>query len=82
LDFLDSREQWNQTPVTFNGKIPQEEMYKFYSKVDVLIAASIWPESFGLVTREAAAAGVWVVASNIGLWKNKWMNWTQFINLF
>jgi tetratricopeptide (TPR) repeat protein len=60
------REQWNQTPVTFNGKIPQEEMYKFYSKIDVLIAASIWPESFGLVTREAAAAGVWVVASNKG----------------
>ncbi len=60
------REQWNQTVVTFNGKIPQEEMYKFYSQVDVLMAASIWPESFGLVTREAAAAGVWVVASNKG----------------
>lgn len=60
------REQWNQTSVTFNGKIHQEEMYKFYSTIDILIASSIWPESFGLVTREAAAAGVWVVASNKG----------------
>ncbi|MFZ2451503.1 MAG: glycosyltransferase, partial [Methylovulum miyakonense] len=27
---------------------------------------STWPESYGLVTREAAACGCWVVASNMG----------------
>jgi glycosyltransferase involved in cell wall biosynthesis len=32
----------------------------------VLIAPSIWPESFGLVTREALAAGLWVIASQAG----------------
>jgi len=57
---------WGSTPVTFVAKIKQEEMHEFYSTIDVLVAPSMWPESFGLVTREAAAAGVWVVASNKG----------------
>ena len=39
---------------------------KFYSDQDVLIAPSIWPESFGLVTREALSAGLWVIASDAG----------------
>ncbi|MGW9820828.1 glycosyltransferase involved in cell wall biosynthesis [Methylorubrum extorquens] len=34
--------------------------------MDVLLAPSLWPESFGLVTREARAAGLWVVASDLG----------------
>lgn len=34
--------------------------------MDVLFAPSLWPESFGLVTREAAACGCWVVASDLG----------------
>ena len=42
------------------------EMPKFYSEQDVLIAPSIWPESFGLVTREALSAGLWVIASDTG----------------
>ena len=32
----------------------------------MLLAPSLWPESFGLVTREARAAGLWVVASDLG----------------
>ncbi|BAZ45970.1 putative glycosyltransferase [Chondrocystis sp. NIES-4102] len=59
-------DSWGNTPVTFIAKIPQTEINKFYASIDVLIAPSMWPESFGLVTREAAAAGVWVVASNKG----------------
>lgn len=57
---------WGTTSVKFIAKIPQTKMYDFYSTIDVLVAPSMWPESFGLVTREAAAAGVWVVASNKG----------------
>ena len=34
--------------------------------IDVLLAPSIWPESYGLVTREALACGCWVVASDRG----------------
>ncbi|MEM9217699.1 MAG: tetratricopeptide repeat protein [Cyanobacteria bacterium P01_F01_bin.150] len=58
--------QWGTTPVTFVAKIPQDQMPEFYSTIDVLVAPSMWPESFGLVTREAAAAGVWVIASDKG----------------
>jgi tetratricopeptide (TPR) repeat protein len=61
-----AQDKWGETPVTFITKIPQEKMPEFYSSVDVLMAPSMWPESYGLVTREAAAAGVWVVASNKG----------------
>jgi glycosyltransferase involved in cell wall biosynthesis len=60
------QDTWKNTPVTFIAKIPQTKIAEFYSDIDVLIAPSMWPESFGLVTREAAAAGVWVVASNKG----------------
>ena len=41
-------------------------MAEFYSSQDILLAPSIWPESFGLVTREALSAGLFVIASDIG----------------
>lgn len=59
-------ETWGRTPVTFIPKLPAERMPEFYSSIDVLVAPSLWPESFGLITREAVLAGVWVVASNKG----------------
>ncbi|MBW3558832.1 MAG: glycosyltransferase [Proteobacteria bacterium] len=57
---------WGATPVRFVGKTRQERMQEFYAGQDVLLAPSIWPESFGLVSREALAAGLWVVASDVG----------------
>ena len=60
------REQWGGTVVEIVGRIPQAHMSAFYAQHDVLLAPSIWPESFGLVVREALAAGLWVVASNRG----------------
>ena len=57
---------WNGTPVTFLAKFQQADIGKLYSMIDVLVAPSMWPESFGLVTREAVAAGVWVVTSDKG----------------
>ena len=59
-------EKWGGAPVTFLGKFPQNKIEELYSQLDVLVAPSIWPESYGLVTREAAAAGLWVVASSLG----------------
>lgn len=59
-------EDWDGTPVTFVGKHPQDRIAELYARMDVLVAPSLWPESFGLVTREASAAGVWVVASDRG----------------
>jgi glycosyltransferase involved in cell wall biosynthesis len=57
---------WGGTPIRFVGMTPQEAMGSFYAAQDVLLAPSIWPESFGLVAREALAAGLWVVASDRG----------------
>lgn len=58
--------RWGDTPVRLVGKTRQEDMHALYAEQDVLLAPSFWPESFGLVSREAVAAGLWVVASDRG----------------
>lgn len=59
-------EEWGDVPVEIRGKFPQSSVGGLYAHIDVLLAPSIWPESYGLVTREALASGCWVVASNRG----------------
>lgn len=39
---------------------------EFFSGIDVLLCPSLWPESFGMATREATVRGVWVIAMNAG----------------
>ena len=58
--------QWGDTSVRVIPSIPMAAMARFYAQQDVLLAPSIWPESYGLVSREALSAGLWVVASDIG----------------
>jgi glycosyltransferase involved in cell wall biosynthesis len=60
------REEWGTTPVTFIGKFRQDEVTDLYGQIDVLMAPSLWTESFGLATREALTCGCWVVASDRG----------------
>ena len=60
------RELYGSTPVDIIGKLPQERIGELYSRLDVLLAVSIWPESYGLVSREALACGLWVIASDRG----------------
>jgi glycosyltransferase involved in cell wall biosynthesis len=57
---------WGNTPVVLHGEVPQDRVADLYASLDVLLAPSIWPESFGLVVREALTQGLWVVASNRG----------------
>jgi glycosyltransferase involved in cell wall biosynthesis len=57
---------WGTTPVTLIGPCAQREVPALYARLNVLLAPSIWPESFGLVAREASRAGLWVVASDRG----------------
>ena len=57
---------WGTTPVTIQGKVPQSDVDRLYGAIDVLIAPSVWPESYGLVAREAHASGAWVIASDRG----------------
>jgi glycosyltransferase involved in cell wall biosynthesis len=58
--------RWGDTPVEFRAKVKQSEVAELYAEFDVLVAPSIWPESYGLVTREALQAGLWVITSNRG----------------
>ncbi|MGY5778205.1 glycosyltransferase [Rhizobium sp. LEGMi135b] len=57
---------WGSTPVTLCGPYPQNRISDLYAELDVLLAPSLWPESYGLVAREAASCGIWVVASTMG----------------
>lgn len=57
---------WGNTPVHVLGKMPPSLVPHLYCRSDVLVAPSTWPESFGLVSREAAAHGCWIVASRLG----------------
>jgi glycosyltransferase involved in cell wall biosynthesis/tetratricopeptide (TPR) repeat protein len=63
---IEQRASWGTTPVRFRGKVPQAEVADLYRDVDVLLAPSVWPESYGLVVREALQAGCWVVTSDRG----------------
>ena len=57
---------WNGNPISVIGRVRQSRIRDLYASLDVLLAISLWPESYGLVTREAAQAGLWIVASDRG----------------
>ena len=57
---------WGATDVSLRGVYPQVRINELFASIDVLIAPSIWPESFGLIVREAQHFGKWVVASDRG----------------
>jgi glycogen synthase len=52
--------------VTFYGKIPQDELIEYYDRSDIMLVPSIWQEPFALVTAEAMARGLPVIASKVG----------------
>lgn len=52
--------------VRFLGALNRERIWEVLSQVDVLAVPSLWHETFSLVTHEAFAAGVPVVASRVG----------------
>ena len=58
--------RWGSTAVTISAPFAQNDVSSLYGGMDVLLAPSTWPESFGLVAREAAHFGLWVVASALG----------------
>ncbi len=60
------QEVWGATTVHLIATVSPEEMAELYQAVDVVLAGSIWPESYGLVSREALHFGNWVVASHAG----------------
>lgn len=62
----ETSEIWGETNVRFRGRVPQDQVADLYANLDVLLAPSACQESYGLVTREAHMAGLWVVASDRG----------------
>jgi glycosyltransferase involved in cell wall biosynthesis len=60
------QEQWNDNSVEVIPPFDRGEAADFYKDIDVIIAPSMWPESFGLVSREAMLMGKWVIASDAG----------------
>ncbi len=48
--------------VTWAGEVPPDEMPALLASHDVLLLPSIWPENSPLIVREAAAAGLRVIA--------------------
>lgn len=58
--------RWGASRVIYIGKTSQSRVAEVYARFDVLAAPSIWPESYGLVAREARALGVPVIAGNLG----------------
>lgn len=60
------REQWGETDVERIGFVAQEKVSELYQRLHVVLVPSIWPESFGLVAREALQSRSWLVASNRG----------------
>ena len=60
-------ELWGATPVVFTANIDRKsEFGALYGQFDVLCAPSLWPESYGLVAREALHYGKWVIAGSRG----------------
>lgn len=57
---------WGESAVKIRGKFPQSQVADLYATINVLMAPSVWPESYGLVVREALRAGCWVVVSDRG----------------
>jgi glycosyltransferase involved in cell wall biosynthesis len=53
-------------PVHFRGAFPNEQAAEVYSRFDLLVVPSLWPENSPLVIHEAFMAGVPVVAARIG----------------
>ena len=60
------RSKLGTTELDIRPKVPQSKVPELYSELDVLVAPSVWPEAYGLVTREALMCGCWVLASDRG----------------
>jgi glycosyltransferase involved in cell wall biosynthesis len=52
--------------VVFRGKVPQEDLIGCYDRADILLNPSLWQEPFGLISVEAMARGLPVIASRVG----------------
>ncbi|CAN5729013.1 glycosyltransferase family 4 protein [soil metagenome] len=64
--YSDELRQLATTKVTFLGRLDRQAVWQRLAQVDVLLAPSLWHETYCFVAREAFAAGVPVIASRMG----------------
>jgi glycosyltransferase involved in cell wall biosynthesis len=53
--------------ITFAGPLPHEQLWQAMAELDVVVVPTLWYETASLIVQEAFAAGVPVVASDIGV---------------
>ena len=61
-----ARERGVDEYVSFLGRVPYEDMGDVMQAHDILLVPSTWPEPFARVLLEGMAAGMLVIASNVG----------------
>ncbi|SFL04776.1 glycosyltransferase [Shimia haliotis] len=61
VDLKKLKGNWSVYP-----RFSQDEMDRFYAKIDVLLFMSQWKETFGLTIREALARGIKVIQTDSG----------------
>jgi glycosyltransferase involved in cell wall biosynthesis len=52
--------------ISFLGKLSREDLWQTLTRIDTVVVPALWYETFSLIIHEAFAAGVPVIASNLG----------------
>ena len=60
------RQMANPANTSFEGLVPNEEVGRVLAETDVLVVPSLWYENSPVVIQEARAAGVPIIASDLG----------------
>ena len=63
--------QVRQPNIQFKGTLPHENLWDALAQSDIVVVPSLWYETASLIVQEAFAAGVPVIASNIGALKER-----------
>ncbi|MBE7533725.1 MAG: glycosyltransferase family 4 protein [Chloroflexi bacterium] len=61
------QQQANHPGITFAGRLPPAQLWAALADIDLIVVPTLWYETASLIVQEAFAAGVPVVASDIGV---------------